>query len=64
MTAANQMFRYHLRRLHVIRADQVNIVQIAGAGGKNQRHPHFGGTIAQFSALVDSASDNHPVHAL
>jgi hypothetical protein len=63
MAAADQMLGDNLRRLHIIRADQVDIIEIAGAGSKHQRHTDLRRAIAQF-ALVDSPGDNHPVYTL
>jgi hypothetical protein len=62
--AADQMLGDNLRGLHIIRADKVDIIEIAGAGGKHQRHTDLRGAIAQFAAFVDSTGNNHPVYAL
>lgn len=62
MAAADKMLRHQLRRLHVVRADQVDIVKIAGAGSKHQRHPRLRRTLAQLAPAVDRPGDNHPVH--
>ena len=64
MAAADQMLGHQLRRLHVVRADQVDIVEVAGAGSEHQRHPRLRRPLAQLAAAVDGPGDDHPVHPL
>ena len=64
MAAADQVFGDNLRRLHIIRADQVNIVEIAGAGSKHQRHPGLRRAIAQLRSLVDRSGNHYAVDPL
>ena len=57
MAAADQMLGHQLRRLHVVRADQVDIVEIAGAGSEHQRHPRLRRPLAQLAAAVDGPGE-------
>ena len=64
MAAADQVLGDNLRRLHIIRADQVDIVEIAGAGSKHQRHSSLRRAIAQLRSLVDRPGNHHAVDPL
>ncbi|STS90426.1 Uncharacterised protein [Klebsiella variicola] len=64
MAAADKMLGHQLRRLHVVRADQIDIVKVAGAGSKHQRHAGLRGPLAQFAPAIDRPGDDHPVDPL
>ena len=58
MAAADKMLGHQLRRLHVVRADQIDIVKVAGAGSKHQRQFGAGAICSELCPLV-RAIDNH-----
>ena len=64
MAAPNQMLGHQLGRLHVIRTNNVDLVEIAGAGGKHQRRLGFSGFDPQFCGPVDRTGNHHAVDAL
>ena len=58
------MLGQHLRGLHVIRAQRIGLVEVAGARSKHQRHAFFGGALAQLAAHARRSGDDYPVNTL
>ena len=61
MAAAYQMFGHQLCRLHIVGADNIDFIEIAGAGSKDQRRLGFRRFRPQFRRLIDRALAEHNV---